>query len=420
MTRILTVDDSKSVRLIVSKHLGEFGFEITEAGDGAQGLARLKEGDADLILLDMDMPVLNGVGMLEQLRAAGDRTPVIMLTAASRQSLISAAVKLGIEGYILKPWKAEELRAKVLKGLRGEGPNHSAAAGSNAELNEPAPLKEGGPEPTSLTEKVKRAALDRIAIDKAPVYASKEITVRCLGLLSSATATSAAQLSACIGEDPILAARVLRVAGGAGPGARAGGRIIEGCVTRMGTEALKRNMEALLKEADLCPPHVRETTVELRRRSLSVGSVARDIAAVLRRSEADVAYLVGLFYNLSQYVLVGLQGEPNASGPAIESSQALSTTHRAIGAALAERWKLPEAVGLSLRSAGDYDTAERDGLTNLVRFADALFRHAQGAQGAGAVEAETMVIVGTSLLGLDPTLVDRLTKAVVEGRDVGR
>jgi two-component system, cell cycle response regulator len=120
MTRILTVDDSATIRSIITKNLTELGYEIEQAEDGAQGLAKLEEIEVDLVLLDVTMPVMDGPTMLEKLRASGNKTPVIMLTSESKRTIVSGAVKLGIEDYILKPFKPEELRAKVQKALKAD------------------------------------------------------------------------------------------------------------------------------------------------------------------------------------------------------------------------------------------------------------------------------------------------------------
>jgi len=119
MTRILTVDDSRAIRSIVSKQVAEMGFDLDEAEDGEQGLARLAELRYDLVILDVTMPVLDGPGMLRKMRERGDRTAVLMLTSESKRSIIAECMKLGIEDYILKPFKPEELKAKVTKILPG-------------------------------------------------------------------------------------------------------------------------------------------------------------------------------------------------------------------------------------------------------------------------------------------------------------
>ena len=129
MPRILTIDDSSTIRSIITKQMSDLGFEVDQAEDGKQGLAKLEEIEVDLILLDVTMPVMDGPAMLSALRETGNRTPVIMLTSESKRSIVAGAVKLGIEDYILKPFKPDELRGKVMKALRMDG---SAAAGAVA------------------------------------------------------------------------------------------------------------------------------------------------------------------------------------------------------------------------------------------------------------------------------------------------
>jgi len=118
MPRILTVDDSRPIRMIVSKALVEMGFEVGEAEDGNDGLKKLQAGAYDLVVLDVTMPNLDGPGMLAKMREAGDKTPVLMLTSESKTSIVAALMKLGIQDYVLKPFKGDELRAKVLKALK--------------------------------------------------------------------------------------------------------------------------------------------------------------------------------------------------------------------------------------------------------------------------------------------------------------
>jgi two-component system cell cycle response regulator len=121
MATILTVDDSRSVRTIVAKQVKDLGFEVDEAEDGVQGLEKVGAREYDLVLLDVTMPNLDGPGMLAKMRELGNKTPVIMLTSESKRSVVSGVMKTGISDYILKPFKPEELRNKVLSVLQGEG-----------------------------------------------------------------------------------------------------------------------------------------------------------------------------------------------------------------------------------------------------------------------------------------------------------
>ena len=117
MTKILTVDDSRAIRSIVTKQIAELACDIDEAEDGQQGLTKLEELKYDLVILDVTMPVMDGPEMLKQMRERGDKTPVLMLTSESKRSIISECMKAGIDDYIMKPFKGEELLSKVRKAL---------------------------------------------------------------------------------------------------------------------------------------------------------------------------------------------------------------------------------------------------------------------------------------------------------------
>ena len=135
MPRVLTVDDSRAVRAIIAKSLVEWGCEYAEAENGADGLAKLEAESFDVVLLDVTMPVMDGPEMLKQLRESGNKTPVIMLTAESKTSIVAGVLKLGINDYILKPFKPADLRAKMAKVVRFANAATDAAAPSAALLD---------------------------------------------------------------------------------------------------------------------------------------------------------------------------------------------------------------------------------------------------------------------------------------------
>lgn len=113
--KILTVDDSKVVRIMVKRALKSYDCTIVEAANGQEGLEAAARENPDLIMLDVTMPVLTGLEMLTKLRAdeALKAIPVIMLTAESAQENIAQADSLGISGYIPKPFKEDNLVEKV-------------------------------------------------------------------------------------------------------------------------------------------------------------------------------------------------------------------------------------------------------------------------------------------------------------------
>jgi len=116
-TKILTVDDSLTVRLVLAKAFASYDCELIEACNGEEGLAAARREKPDLILLDLSMPVMDGIATLKALRADPNlnSTPVVMLTAESDRESIFQVTKLGVSDYILKPFREELLLQRVVK-----------------------------------------------------------------------------------------------------------------------------------------------------------------------------------------------------------------------------------------------------------------------------------------------------------------
>jgi CheY-like chemotaxis protein len=119
MKTVLTIDDSKIVRMMVTKHLEPYDCQVIEATNGQEGVAAAKKHRPDLILLDVTMPVMDGPEALAELRkdAAFKSIPVIMLTAESGRDKVAEMVKLGITGYIVKPFEKYTFDQQVAKVL---------------------------------------------------------------------------------------------------------------------------------------------------------------------------------------------------------------------------------------------------------------------------------------------------------------
>ena len=113
--KILTVDDSKTVRVIIQNSFKHYDCEIFEAANGVEGLALASRENPDLILLDVTMPVMDGIEMLCKLKAnaALKAIPVLMLTAEGGRENVLRIAKIGVRDYVVKPFKEEVLVQKV-------------------------------------------------------------------------------------------------------------------------------------------------------------------------------------------------------------------------------------------------------------------------------------------------------------------
>lgn len=117
---IMNVDDSSTMRRIVTMSLSPAGHQVVEAENGADALAKLKASPADAVVLDINMPVMNGLELLKAMRAdpALRKIPVIMLTTQGEEETRTEAIGLGANGFLAKPFQKEELLA-VLKKVAG-------------------------------------------------------------------------------------------------------------------------------------------------------------------------------------------------------------------------------------------------------------------------------------------------------------
>lgn len=119
-TKVLVVDDEQDYRLIVTDVLKEAGMETRSACDGKEGLAALQDFSPDVILVDWMMPKLDGEGFCRALRADARlrEVPVIMLTVKQTADEELEALHFGVDDFIVKPFKPEELVARVKAALR--------------------------------------------------------------------------------------------------------------------------------------------------------------------------------------------------------------------------------------------------------------------------------------------------------------
>ncbi len=115
---ILVVDDFSTMRRIVKNILRQLGFNnIVEADDGTTAMAKLKSEKIDFVITDWNMPKMTGMELLKEIRADGQlkSIPVLMVTAEALQENIIAAVKAGVNNYIVKPFDAKTLSDKINK-----------------------------------------------------------------------------------------------------------------------------------------------------------------------------------------------------------------------------------------------------------------------------------------------------------------
>lgn len=123
MATVLVIDDNLAFRDLLRLHLRQAGHTVETAADPEEGLRSLIDTPPDLILLDLDLPYLNGFEVLEALRSdpASQKIPVIIVTGHTEENLHDRCRTMGIEGILTKPFKGEHLIEAITTALAARG-----------------------------------------------------------------------------------------------------------------------------------------------------------------------------------------------------------------------------------------------------------------------------------------------------------
>ena len=117
--KVLTVDDSRTMREMVSFTLKGAGYEVVEANDGQHALTVLGSSKVDLVIADLNMPIMDGLTLIRKLRATPQyrTTPILMLTTESSDAMKAAGKASGATGWLVKPFDPQKLLEVVKKVL---------------------------------------------------------------------------------------------------------------------------------------------------------------------------------------------------------------------------------------------------------------------------------------------------------------
>ena len=115
MAKILVVDDAAFMRMRCSKLLTDSGYEVVEAENGLDAIAKYKASKPDAVLLDITMPEMDGLTALKEIRKVDPEAKVAMVTAMGQQSMIMDAIKSGAKDFVVKPFQPDRVLAAVKK-----------------------------------------------------------------------------------------------------------------------------------------------------------------------------------------------------------------------------------------------------------------------------------------------------------------
>jgi two-component system chemotaxis response regulator CheY len=112
--KVMLVDDSRTIRNIQKNVLAQLGHtDILEAGDGVEALALIAQDPPNLILIDWNMPNMDGITLVRKIRETDKVTPLIMCTTEAQKERVIEAIKAGVNNYVVKPFNVESLAQKI-------------------------------------------------------------------------------------------------------------------------------------------------------------------------------------------------------------------------------------------------------------------------------------------------------------------
>ncbi|BDG59417.1 response regulator [Caldinitratiruptor microaerophilus] len=115
MPKILLVDDAAFMRMRSAKLLTEHGYEVAEAENGQEAVAKYQSWNPDLVLMDITMPVMDGITATRQIKSIDPDAKVVMVSALGQQTMVIEAIKAGARDFVVKPFEPEKILATVRK-----------------------------------------------------------------------------------------------------------------------------------------------------------------------------------------------------------------------------------------------------------------------------------------------------------------
>ena len=128
MPTLLIVDDEQNIRMLIRKYAVFDGYQVEEAGDGMEAVERVRNGNFDLIIMDVMMPELDGFSACREIRKFNEHVPIIMLSARGEEYDRIHGFELGVDDYVVKPFSPRELLMRVSAVLKRSAARESSTS----------------------------------------------------------------------------------------------------------------------------------------------------------------------------------------------------------------------------------------------------------------------------------------------------
>ena len=418
--QVLIAEDDPATRRLLAALLRKSGdFDLAEAEDGDEAAAMLARTAFDLLLLDWDMPGRPGIDVVRQIRAAGSRVPIFMVTATAEREKVLEAIGAGVSDYIVKPFEPGRLLAKVDRLSReGRHGTESTPRGADGVAVPALAAELASQRPRSSTRAGRKASpptfdgykpvLTSVLNQIDDVSTIPEMAARFIEAANDPN-VPIEDLQELLSRDPAIATRVLRLVNSSAFSVRQKITSLAQAIAFLGVKQVKSlavaiGVSQLFRVRGSLGKYSR---TGLWRHLLSVGTCSRLLADRLGLPESEKYFLAGLLHDLGivledQYAhqqFCQVLRVADLEETLVERErQHLGFDHTTLGERVAERWKFPDAARAAIRH--HHDSAAYEGPDESVVRCVELANVLCSAQGTTSVGVNLVRPVTTGGLGL--------------------
>lgn len=372
MSRILVVDDKPIFRETIAYVLRQNGYQAVSAANGLEALEILQKYHLDLILLDVGMPVMDGITCLKKIREDPKfrDLPVILLTAVTEREIVMSAARYGVRDYLLKSrFSNEEMLRRIKERLnqKNSTPEKNAEEKDGTQtaviVKTETSHNETKIKPKLLRDKIEpsRAHILQACEREFQIGAMPDVLREVLVMCDSA-ATAMDDIASSTRKDPVLAARVLRVANSSFFGTDKPATDLITSVRRMGTQGVRNIVLGLLVMDHFS--YLNEHGFHFERyweHTVGTAILAESLARLVNHPQPEHMFLAGLLHDLGRLVLLSLLPDSYSeimktareTGRDLSESeqQSLGITHAEVTRSVLHAWRVPQNI---IEAAGDH------------------------------------------------------------------
>jgi len=371
---LLIVDDDKSIRMLLSHILSKAGYSLEQAENGKEAVKLLESASIDLIILDIEMPIMDGIRTLGTLRGnpKTKNVPVIMLTGQATPEYVKKSITLGAKGFIVKQsLKPEIVVERIRQALAGpsdaEGP--SGAAGSDASFI--------GPEETQIDQtlwKEKMESIGRVSKEQTEsMLEGAELSMIFPSIREEIEESADGDISDndlvnTVEQEPAIALNVMKGANFSQEKAGSKATDLETALSWVGKSGLVTTLEKVAKIQEVEDDKIRPWLLRWWRHSVTVAQIAAELAPAFGLDQGMVRF-AGMVHDIGRLMLLNSDLGPrvaaayeltrNMTIPTIYAEQTLlAKNHKQIGEDVCDRYGVPKEVG-KICITHDYDDTQR-------------------------------------------------------------